>query len=243
MDILVRFMLIRFVNVSNAALGIASTKAFLRITGVQDDIYQHPVFTQTPITNLSQMQLSLLGEHIDAYFARCHPIYPIIHESTFRAQMMELVDRPSDDLWKMFLYAVAALGAFSMSTELKDVDMALFEVAKAQFSNEMMEMGNIALVQTLVLMSIYLRKRYKLNSSYNYLGLANRVAMGIGLYKEFHSSTSAPFFRETRRRLWWCLYSLNFECSIAYSRPLDFPQSEIEVEYPLNIHDLVCGIE
>ncbi|KAL3450270.1 fungal-specific transcription factor domain-containing protein [Aspergillus insuetus] len=215
--------------------GIASTKAFLRITGTQYDIYQHPVFVQTPITTSYQTQLSLLGEHIDVYFARCHPIYPIIHESTFRAQMMELVDRPSEDIWKMLLYVVAALGAFSMSAELKDVDLGFFE---AQFSDEMMEVGNISLVQALALMSIYLRKRYRLNSSYNYLGLANRVAIGIGLYKEFQSSPSAPFFQETRRRLWWCLYSLNFEDAIAYSRPQDFPQSEIEVEYPLNIHDL-----
>ncbi|GAT31140.1 fungal specific transcription factor domain-containing protein [Aspergillus luchuensis] len=217
---------------------IASTKAFLRISGIQDAIYPQPVFAQTPIKNPCQMQVSLLGEHIDAYFARCHPIYPFIHESTFRAQVVELVDRPSDDLWQMLLYAVAALGAFSISTERDDIDMALFEVAKKRFSDEMMEVGNVALVQALMLMSIYLRKRYRLNSGYNYLGLANRVAMGIGLYKEFHSSMSAPFFRETRRRLWWCLYTLNLEDSIAYSRPQGLPQSEIETEYPLNIHDL-----
>ncbi|KAJ5335378.1 lactose regulatory protein lac9 and GAL4-like protein [Penicillium brevicompactum] len=218
--------------------GIASTKAFLRIIGVREDEYHHPVHRQTPLTSSCEKQLSLLGEHIDAYFAWCHPLYPIIHEATFRAQMMELVARPSETIWKMLLYTVAALGAFAVSTESERNDITLFDVAKAQFSHEIMEMGNMSLVQALLLMSIYLRKRYNLNSSYNYLGFANRAAMGIGLYKEFHSSTSEPFFRETRRRLWWCLYNLNLEVSIAYSRPQDLPQREIEAHYPLNIHDL-----
>lgn len=153
---------------------------------------------------------------------------------------MELVDWPCANVWQMLLYAVAALGAFSASTRENDGDLALFEVARAKFSNEMMEVGNVALVQALALMSVYLCKRYKLNSSHSYLGLANRVAMELGLYKEFSFSTGAPFYRKMSRRLWWCLYTLNVEDSIAYSRPQDFPQIAIEAEYPLNIHDLVC---
>lgn len=216
-DILIRSMQIRVVMVSNTAPGIASTKAFLRIIGIGDGIYPHPGHTQRPIPNPSQMQLPLLTDSIDACFARCHPIYPTMHESMFRAQMMELVDRPSGDIWQMLLYTVAALGAFSVPTDKNDANMALFEVAKAQFLNEMMEVGNISVVQALVLMSVYLRNRYKLNSSYSFLGLANRIAMGIGLYKEFPSSTSVPFFRGTRWCLWCCFYTLNLEDSIAYS--------------------------
>ncbi|RAL00761.1 fungal specific transcription factor domain-containing protein [Aspergillus ibericus CBS 121593] len=218
--------------------GIASTQAFLRISGRQDDSYPLPVSTQASNNKNPQMQPPLLGDYVDAYFARCHSVYPVIHESTFRAQLMEVVDRPSKEVWHMLLYTVAALGAFSASAGPTQVDVALFDMARTNFSHEMMEMGNMALVQALALMSVYLRKKYKFNSSYNYLGLANRVAMGIGLYKDFSSSSGAPFSQEMRRRVWWCLYTLSLEDSIAYSRPQDFPQSAIEVGYPLNIHDL-----
>ncbi|RAH70520.1 uncharacterized protein BO66DRAFT_428591 [Aspergillus aculeatinus CBS 121060] len=220
--------------------GIASTRAFLRTTGHQDEAYP-PMAIVCSLQTISEpsVPLSSIGQYIDAYFGHCHPLHPFLHETAFRAQLMDLYPRPSRPLWEMLLYAVAALGAFAVSSPTDDTtDRGFFEAAKARFSSDMMETGNKTLVQALTLMSRYLRMRNKLNASYNYLGLANRTAIGIGLYKEFPTPESNPFYQEVRRRVWWSLYTLNLEDAIALSRPQDFPQAGVEVNLPLNIQDL-----
>lgn len=183
--------------------------------------------------------LSVLDGYIDDYFALYHRSYPIIHEATFRAQFMEIIPQPSGNAWQVLLYVVAALGAWSTATQRTDVHTGLFEAAKARFSFDLLETGNLVLVQALTLMSNYAQMGNKPNSSYNYYGLARRNAMGIGLHKEFSAWRLKPLVIEIRRRVWWCLYAFDVGSIITFSRPFDFPQSGVDVELPINVHDAV----
>jgi transcriptional regulatory protein GAL4 len=180
-----------------------------------------------------------LDGYLDAYFRLYHVSYPIIHEPTFRAHYMEVIPRPSHTPWQVLLYIVAAIGAFTASDTPSDIDLALFEAAKARLSIDILETGNIIVVQALTLISNYLQKRNKPNSGYNYMGLARRIAMGIGLHKEFCNWEASRLKLEMRRRTWWCLYVFDIGAIITFSRPMDFPQGGIEVELPLNVHDAV----
>lgn len=152
---------------------------------------------------------------------------------------MEIIPRPSGNAWQVLLYVVAALGAWSTATQRSDVHTRLFEAAKARFSIDMLETGNLVLVQALTLMSNYAQMGNKPNSSYNYYGLARRIAMGIGLHKEFSAWQLNPLVVEMRRRVWWCLYVFDVGSIITFSRPFDFPQSGVDVELPINVHDTV----
>lgn len=183
--------------------------------------------------------LSALDGYIDDYFALYHRSYPIIHEATFRAQFMEVIPRPSGNAWQVLLYVVAALGAWSTATQRTDIHTGLFEAAKARFSIDLLETGNLILVQALTLMSNYAQMGNKPNSSYNYYGLARRIAMGIGLHKDFSAWQLKPLVIEMRRRVWWCLYAFDVGSIITFSRPFDFPQSGVDVELPMNVHDAV----
>ncbi|KAH8801436.1 fungal-specific transcription factor domain-containing protein [Xylogone sp. PMI_703] len=173
----------------------------------------------------------------DAYFSLYHRSYPILHEATFRAQFMEIIPRPPGNAWQVLLYIVSAIGAWSTATQPTEVDLGLFEAAKSRFSIDLIETGSIILVQALALLSNYAQKRNRPNSSYNYYGLARRIAMGIGLHKEFSNWQPNFLALEVRRRVWWCLYVFDIGSIITFSRPLDFPQSGIEAELPLNVHD------
>jgi hypothetical protein len=59
------------------------------------------------------------------------------------------------------------------------------------------------------LISNYQQKRNKPNSGYNYTGLAVRMAMGLGLHKEFQDWNISPLKMEIRRRVWWTLCILD----------------------------------
>jgi transcriptional regulatory protein GAL4 len=150
---------------------------------------------------------------------------------------MEIIPRPKHRAWHVLLYIIAAIGAFTTAQSATDIDIALFQAAKARISIDMLETGNLAFVQALTLISNYVQKRNKPNSGYNYTGLAKRVALGIGLHKEFATWHAKPLMLEMRRRVWWALYVFDVGACITFSRPLDSPEGGVEVSLPLNVHD------
>lgn len=231
---------------TNISQGAASGAALLRLTdnrptetsGHADHIArtttQPPTSVPFALTSLGQLE-----PFVEAYFSLYHRSYPIVHEATFRAQFMEVIPRPNGQYWQVLLFVVAATGAFTASTQPTDVDLGLFKAAKARLTIDMLETGNLILVQALTLISNYMQKRNKPNSGYNYMGLARRIAMGIGLHKEFPTWDASLFTTEMRRRVWHCLYIFDVGAIITFSRPLDFPDEGIDVELPMNVHDLV----
>jgi transcriptional regulatory protein GAL4 len=150
---------------------------------------------------------------------------------------MEVIPQPKSSAWQVLLHVIAAIGAFSSAECATTIDQALFKAAKARMSFDMVETGNLTMVQALTLLSNYSQKRNKPNSGYNYLGLAKRMAMGIGLHKEFTTWHAKPLVLEMRRRVWWLLYVFDVGAVITFSRPLDMPTEGLEVALPLNIHD------
>lgn len=152
---------------------------------------------------------------------------------------MEVIPRPSHQAWQVLLYVIAALGCFSSATESTEIDLALFMEAKKHFSIDMLETGSLLLVQATALMANYFQKRNKPNSAYNYLGLARRAAMGIGLHKELNHPSAKLLKLEEKRRTWWCLFVFDAGATITFSRPMDFATGGIEVNMPLNVHDCV----
>jgi transcriptional regulatory protein GAL4 len=229
---------------SRGYMGVASGAALLRLadhtfdngTDSENDHHDDSMPETPPIPNIV-FSSSHLEPFIDAYFQTYHASYPMVNEALFRAQFMEVVPRPKGKAWNVLLHVVSALGSFCSSLTTPEMDVALFEGAKARMSIDMLETGNLTLVQALTLMSNYVQKRNKPNSGYNYMGLAKRMAMGIGLHKEFPAWRSKPMALEVRRRVYWCLYVFDVGAVITFSRPLDMPQEGIEIQLPLNVAD------
>ena len=110
---------------------------------------------------------------MDAYFLNYHTSYPLIHEATIRAQYAELVQRPDDRTWKMLLYTVFAIGAWTIGDEHSDLDETFYRTASSFWQDQsIFESANLSMVQALILLSNYNQKRNKPNTGWNYLGLA-----------------------------------------------------------------------
>ncbi|KAI4717188.1 hypothetical protein E4T48_06570 [Aureobasidium sp. EXF-10727] len=234
-------------------LGTASGAAMLRL--LMPDVeprntarQRRKTNTDEPIVhddkNLAYEELGLadvdLDSAIDAYFASYHLQYPMIHEPTFRAQYSSIIPRPNGVAFEALVYMLGAIGLFSTTTttnEKSNDDLKLFEAAKLNIKIDVLEKGNVTLLQVLVLMSNYLQKRGKPNSGYNYLGLALHMAMGLGLHKEFANWKLPPLAIENRRRIWWTLYNLFAGALVTFGRPWSWPDKGIEISLPLNIQD------
>ncbi|KAK8164581.1 Zn(II)2Cys6 transcription factor [Phyllosticta citrichinensis] len=220
-------------------LGIACGASFLHLTDLGQ--LAHPSNGDSraspPPTGTLPMPLpSQLDQYLDDYFELYHPSYPIIHEPTFRAEYMEVVPRPPDSLWHVLLYVVAALGACSSGNAPLGMHISLFKIAKSKLAIDMLETGSMLLVQILALMANYVQKANKPNSGYNYLGLAKRMAVGIGLHREYPDWSVKPWQIEMRRRVWWCLVIFDVGASITFSRPIELPNG-VNVGLPRNFRD------
>ncbi|KAK7210595.1 hypothetical protein V2G26_017773 [Clonostachys chloroleuca] len=226
-------------------LGVASGAALLRL--LEPNARRHRAGSRSkPFQNLSIYPLTpqpdpnrhVSEAMIDAYFRMYHLSYPIIHEPTFRAQYSQVIPRPNGVCWSVLAYVVAAIGVWtSASTSQDTLDLALFSQARGMLSFNFLEVGNVTLVQTLTLASNYVQKRDKPNSGYNYSGLASRMAMGLGLHKEFQGWNISPLNMEIRRRVWWTLGIFDIGASITFSRPNVWPFQGVEVAFPLNVND------
>lgn len=228
-------------------LGVASGAAFIRLlepsmrrrniqTRSRPSMTSYPSLTMQPNPNRQIADIM-----IDAYFKLFHLNYPIIHEPTFRAQFSEIIPRPHGDPWLVLAYVVAAIGVWSSAKTSDNLDLTLFAQARSILSFNFLELGNLTLVQALTLTSNYQQKRDRPNSAYNYLGLAVRMAMGLGLHKEFQGWNISPLNMEIRRRVWWSLCVFDCGATITFSRPLTWPFDGVEVSLPRNVHDRVCA--
>ncbi|RYC65183.1 hypothetical protein CHU98_g1060 [Xylaria longipes] len=227
-------------------LGVASGAALLRIFATTPRVRSYSTTSRTS-GQIRDMRHSLLSQPdptrliadsmIDAYFGQYHLSYPIIHEATFRAQLSGVIPRPHGDCWLVLAYMVATIGVWTTAKTLENLDGDLFAQARSVLSFNILEVGNITLVQALALISNYEQKRNKPNSGYNYSGLALRVAMGLGLHKEFQGWNISPLAMEIRRRTWWSLCVFEVGSTITFSRPHTWPHEGVETSLPLNIDD------
>lgn len=184
--------------------------------------------------NLTRIVVDTL---IEAYFGLYHTTFPILHEPTFRKQYSQFSSQPNGSTWHIIANIVAALGSFVLSGCSDDTDSTIFAAVKGQLSIGALETGSLALVQAFALSANYLQKRNKPNSGYNYGGVALRLAIGLGLHKEFNGWKASPLKMEIRRRVWWSLCILDVGATITYGRPLNWPQTGVDTALPLNIHE------
>ncbi|KAI1763505.1 hypothetical protein GGR53DRAFT_497352 [Hypoxylon sp. FL1150] len=223
-------------------LGVASGAALLRILEPARRRSSSLATAHKPIMKFPLLEQPNPNKHItdamiDAYFRVYHVSYPIIHEPTFRAQYSEVIPRPDGNSWLVLAYVVAAIGVFSADTRISNFDLPLFAQARSMMSFNLLEVGNMTLVQAFTLISNYQQKRNKPNSGYNYLGLAVRMAMGLGLHKEFQGWSISPLNMEMRRRVWWTLCVFEVGATVTFSRPSSWPFEGVDVSLPMNVND------
>ncbi|KAH7374177.1 putative fungal-specific transcription factor [Cadophora sp. MPI-SDFR-AT-0126] len=191
-------------------------------------------FLEPPLSGVSEQVF------IDAYFLYYHTAYPFLHEATFRAQYSGELPRPKGKTWPILLNSVLAIGSWCVGDDDSTIDRTFYQEVNSLWQDDasVFEVGNLALVQALLLLSNYTQKTNKPNTGWNYLGLAVRMALSLGLHKEFPEWKISPLQREMRRRVWWGLYIFDSGASITFGRPVLLPEASImDTNQVLNIHE------
>ena len=163
--------------------------------------------------------------------------YPIIHERTFRDECKRRSQFAHNSHWNIVYYMVLAIGEW-IGGFSSDTTSIYYEAARSRLRIEVLESGSVSIVQAFLLMGNYLQKRDRPNTGYNFIGIAYRVALGLGLHREVSTDGGMEsFILQQRRLLFWTLYCFESGFSITTGRPILVSDSFIDIRKPQNLDD------
>lgn len=100
---------------------------------------------------------------------------------------------------------------------------------------------SLEVLQSLLLLSLYSTMRPTNPGVWYTLGTALRLTVDLGLHNESIHGTSSlkldSFTKDKRRRLFWCVYSLDRQICFYLSRPVGIPEESIDTPFPSELDD------
>lgn len=192
---------------------------------------------------------------LESYWRYVHTLYPFLHKPSFMKtyahlwgdtqidnEAFDLYESENEPLFQCTLNLVFALGCqLSPDTNENEREVAsdlFFQRSKKLLHFDLLESGNIKVVQALLLMGQYLQCTKLPGRCWIVVGLAIRVAQGLGLHleKKYSNKCYNQLERELRRRLWGGCIVLDRVISMAYGRPFMIPIAR-DLKLPQAIDD------
>ena len=156
---------------------------------------------------------------LERYFSLVHPITPYLVENEVRQQYEQLwtSEKAPSSLWVAQLNLVFALGIqFSecgpegIPLSTKDGGNQFYRHARGFIVSNAFSRNSVGMLQTLLLEIHYQQGTGRANQCWLGVGLAIRMAQGLGLHLKIPDDSSVPpLKRELYRRLWWGCFSLD----------------------------------
>lgn len=173
---------------------------------------------------------SIADRYVRNYFEFTYNLYPFVHEPTFMAAYDEIwsADAGSyevDELFYSILNIIFAFGSRLLldndrQESFANADM-YFERSQELLRFHLMDAGSLLLVQALLLTGQYLQATTRLAGCWNIIGLAIRIAQGLGLHEEQNlDSTDNYIEKEMRKRLWHGCLMMDRIVSMTLGRPM-----------------------
>lgn len=168
----------------------------------------------------------MADDFVSCFWEFVHPLFPVLHKTSFMQRYHNLwteqaanpqkdpATTADDAIFTSTLNIIFALGCqFSTlvpAQRCTTLAQEFYQRARKLYNYEIMDSMSIPLVQKLLLTGVYLQSAQNPNRCWNVIGLAIRVAQGMGLHVERPwSSRQTQLDREMRRRIWHCCLVLD----------------------------------
>ncbi|GFG23371.1 acetamidase regulatory protein [Aspergillus udagawae] len=197
---------------------------------------------QLLVDALTLPEPALVDELVQAYFTHVNPGYPIVEEDQFMSQYRNR--DPSDPPPILLLQAILLVGCHVThpKEERDTLKEIFFRRAKWLFDNRI-ERNRDTLVQAALLLTWHSDSPdddVSANAHY-WVGVAARIATGLGMHRNPVSSRFVPRDRRMWRRLWYILVQFDVMVSLSYGRPQAINLEDSDVS-PLTASDFEgCG--
>ncbi|CAM1505890.1 Fc.00g115270.m01.CDS01 [Cosmosporella sp. VM-42] len=208
-------------------------------------------FATTELVHPSDAQREVLFQF---YFANVDPVCKILHRPTADAYFsnIDLLVDPSTRQFKFrsleavtfaaYFAAVASISSQQCRESLgeeKDVLVARYKrstetsLVKADF----MDSPEMPTLQALTIYIVVQRSLPQARFNWSLIGLAMRIAQGLGLHRDGHGQAFSAFEAEMRQRLWWQILALDMRTSEDRATEPIFPGYVLDMSMPGNLDD------
>lgn len=186
---------------------------------------------------------------VSQYFADRHPLNPYIHKQSFRLRYERIWTEPGFDGEHPTKNNVAWLGllnmvfVFGQGEDLEGLAGRIYgrplylKRAQTLVFSALLQEATVELVQALLLMGHYLHNDLQLNNCWTVVGLAIRIAQGLGLHLSAGDQGLDLIEREIRKRTWWGCFMLDRLLSAKVGRQPTIDEKNTSVELPLAVDD------
>ncbi|KAK4176854.1 fungal-specific transcription factor domain-containing protein [Triangularia setosa] len=203
---------------------------------------------------------------VGRFFERVYWLYPFFHKPTFMYAYRQLWQSSSEAVAKdseaapapglglgsspgadagsivfhSALNTIFAIGCQFSDLSAKDRVSAIetfLERAKKFVGLDLIDMHNVGVVQSLLLMTLLLQSTPFPSRCWNSLGVAGRVAQGLGLHTEAGRRGRSELEREVRRRTWHGCVILDIIVSMTFGRPTMTDVNDLSLPSRLELED------
>ncbi|KAL4779770.1 fungal-specific transcription factor domain-containing protein [Aspergillus varians] len=186
---------------------------------------------------LSQLGAGHISSLLEFYFAHSHTLYPIIQQQKFIPALWTAFADPFNSvlqspLWLFRIWMVLAIGSTTYcSVTLMDEteSIQLFNKAMSYFEAAM-GCGELAALEVLMLQVSYSFFNSAGPNTWFLVGVAARMAIGMGLHTREVYEALAPDVADYQKRLFFSLYMMDRVVSMALGRPFAIQDDDITVE-------------
>ncbi|KAF2755281.1 hypothetical protein EJ05DRAFT_128532 [Pseudovirgaria hyperparasitica] len=199
------------------------------------------------ISNVAAEELptrDLTNRLVQLFYMKVHPLYPLFHEPTFTQDVEDIYNGSSDPHKNFCLRMVIAISLQKMDAQYAGLADSYY-LAALKFMEPAIRPMNLSTLQCFALVGGYSLLTPTRTAVYYQIGLAVRLAQALGISEEKTlvrgrgGQLADPLQIDMRRRLFWCLATMDFGLAHGLGRPATFStgRDHIDVNFPELVDD------
>ncbi|KAJ5247593.1 hypothetical protein N7468_002576 [Penicillium chermesinum] len=177
---------------------------------------------------------------INIFFQEWAPLYPVVHRPTILKAYEEYVNNPESlkqNMHRMtqlnLIFGIAAISSKSRTEQ----DPSFFEETWSNSLDSSPSQTSLSGLQCFVLAQIYCMTKGDYPSLLRYRALAVDICHQLELHLSQADVASNRLEEETSKKVFWCQYTLDRMSTALTGMPMLLRESDIEIEYPVDIDD------
>ena len=191
-------------------------EAFLHIQGC------YPLVVPPPPSSMRMPPRLFSDKCVNVYFQEWAPLFPVLHKPTFLRVYEEFVadpDKVKSNHKLAQLYLVFGIAA--LSSEMPDLEqIGACEVQWSKALESVLMDNTMHTLQCLILALMYCVVRADYKKLQHYKGIAVGLSHRLGLHQSQKRFSFGALTIETRKKVFWTLYTIDWYGSILF---LSFP--------------------
>lgn len=179
---------------------------------------------------------------IQHYLNNIYTVLPVFEEAALYSSV-DAIYQPGDnatswDRWTVRM--VLAIASLSQSESRGDTfysDAVGHVNAALENAEDVLHPGYVTSIQALVLWTIYATMDPHHFDSWTLIGAASRAMVDLGIHQDPSKNVAISRAKlEIRRRVYWCVYSLDRSTSLVQTRAFSFSDEAANVAFPFGIN-------